>query len=322
MHTLITDSPPAAAAVIRAGKLAAFPTETVYGLGADALDDGAIRKIYEVKGRPLDNPLIVHLATAAEIYSVGHIDHDFVHDLVEAFIPGPLTLVLRKTSLVSRAVTAGLDTVAVRVPDHAVARAFLNSCDRPVAAPSANKSGRPSPTTWEAVRQDFEGQIECILRGRRSPIGLESTVVDCTSKEPVVLREGAITFGQLREVVSVASGDLRDSPGGPVAGITQPPRSPGLRHRHYAPSAQVFLVDNLEVMPETRASFIGLTEPRNVTSFALARVCGDVDQYGYELYQFFRDSDALSVETIYCERPPNAGLGSTIIDRIRRASKR
>ncbi|MBT8399045.1 MAG: threonylcarbamoyl-AMP synthase, partial [Rhodothermia bacterium] len=207
MKTLMTDSPLAAAEIVRAGRLAAFPTETVYGLGADALNDDAVRRVYEVKGRPLDNPLIVHLADAAAIDAVAWVEMDFVRSLVQAFIPGPLTLVLKRRPMISDAVTAGLDTVAVRVPDHSLAQEFLVACGRPIAAPSANKSGRPSPTTWEAVREDFDGQIDCILRGPRSTIGLESTVVDCTSARPVLLREGAVTVKKLREVVDLAGPD-------------------------------------------------------------------------------------------------------------------
>ncbi len=321
MQTLITDSALTAAERIRSGKLAAFPTETVYGLGADALDDDAVQRVFEVKGRPFDNPLIVHLAAAAAIESVARVEQDFVRSLVEAFIPGPLTLVLKRTSLVSDAVTARLDTVAVRVPDHSIAQRFLAACGGPVAAPSANKSGRPSPTTWEAVREDFDGEIDCILRGPRSTIGLESTVVDCTSERPVLLREGAVTVAQLLQVVDVAATDSVAQMEEAAVGVSRTARSPGLRHRHYAPRAQVVFADELEIEPDVTASYIGLREPEHGSSFVLVRVCRNVEEYGYELYQFFRDSDALGVVKIYCERPARTGLGSTIIDRIARASR-
>lgn len=320
MHTLITDSPLTAAETIRAGGLAAFPTETVYGLGADALDTSAVQRVYGVKGRPLDNPLIVHLATTAAIDSVARVEMHFVRSLIEAFIPGPLTLVLKRTTLIADAVTAGLDTVAVRVPNNSLAQEFISACGRPVAAPSANKSGRPSPTTWEAVREDFDGEIECILRGPRSTIGLESTVVDCTSETPVLLREGAVTLGQLREVVDLATLDA-STQADELAATVNLARSPGLRHRHYAPRAHVVFSEGVDTVPDVSASYIGLTQPQNASSFVLVRICRDVEEYGYELYQFFRDSDALGVARIYCDRPPRSGLGRTIIDRISRASR-
>ncbi len=201
VHTILTSSCEEAAAFIRRGELAAFPTETVYGLGADALDVTAVKRIFEVKGRPTDNPMIVHLADTGDIASVVRELSRAARLLIREFFPGPLTLVLEKASAIPMEVTAGLATVGVRVPSHPVAREFLRACGRPVAAPSANRSGAPSPTTWESVQEDLDGLVPCILKGDRSAVGLESTVVDCTGSTPVILREGAIGLETLRTIV-------------------------------------------------------------------------------------------------------------------------
>ena len=200
MQTLLTTSPRSAAEFIRRGETVAFPTETVYGLGANALDETAVAKIFAAKGRPADNPLIIHLAEAEQMHTVAREINAAAHNFIEHFFPGALTLVVPKTERVPPNVTAGLATVGVRVPAHELAREFLRACAVPVAAPSANLSGRPSPTTWEAVREDLDGRIACILQGAQTEVGLESTVVDCTGDVPLVLRAGAVTLEQLRAV--------------------------------------------------------------------------------------------------------------------------
>lgn len=314
MRTLITESPQTAAAFIRRGQLAAFPTETVYGLGADALNHEAVEKIYDVKGRPPDNPLIVHLESVDTIAPLVSEMTAAASKLVEAFFPGSLTLVLRKSDRVPDVVTAGLDTVGIRVPSHPIARAFLQACARPVAAPSANKSGSPSPTTWQAVMEDLGDLIPCVLQGGRSAVGLESTVVDCTLEPPQLLRQGVISIEDLCRVTPVEVGlgepglDLR--------------RSPGLRHRHYAPRARVELVDPASLEPEPDSAFIGLQAPADGSGFAAIRVCATVDEYAYELFQFFRECDRRGIATIYCGRPPEEGIGRALVDRIERAGRR
>ena len=245
MQTLLTHSAQAAAEFIRRGETVAFPTETVYGLGANALDETAVAKIFAAKGRPADNPLIVHLADTVQIENVVREVNAAAKLFIENFFPGALTLVLPKAERVPEIVTAGLQTVGVRVPAHDLAREFLRACALPIAAPSANLSGRPSPTTWQAVKEDLDGRIACILQGEQTQVGLESTVVDCTGEVPIVLRAGAVTLEQLRGVVATtrllhkgAASRGNALPGDdPDTFENFAKRSPGLRHQHYAPCA-------------------------------------------------------------------------------------
>jgi L-threonylcarbamoyladenylate synthase len=312
--TTLTTDPEEAAAFLRRGQLAAFPTETVYGLGADALQAGAVESIFEAKGRPADNPLIVHLADRAQLSTVAAAVPDVVAPLLDRFVPGPITLILPKHPSVPSVVTAGLDTVGVRWPRHALAQAFLAACDTPVAAPSANRSGRPSPTTWEAVQEDLGGRIACILQGGRTEAGVESTVLDCTATSPTVLRPGAVPVEALREAI------------GPVdvgeEGDDDAPRSPGTRHRHYAPAARVRLVDGpAEAVPGPDAAYIGL-DPPVPDDFQPVCVPVDVEAYAHDLFDFFRRCDAAGCAVIYAQTVAPEGLGRALTDRLRRAAAR
>lgn len=313
MKTIVTESPEEAAEFIRGGDVAAFPTETVYGLGADVFRPDAVRKIFSAKGRPSDNPLIVHVSNADQVVLVAREVPSYAALLMDRFFPGPLTLVLEKAEPVPSIVTAGLGTVGVRMPRHDLALAFLRSCNTVVAAPSANRSGRPSPTSWQAVLEDLDGRIPCLLKAGRSDLGLESTVVDCTGDDPIILRRGAVTLEELQAVVPhirpVDSADDRTL------------RSPGLRHRHYAPNARVQLVEGAPANPPADSGYIGLTASPDVGGFVLHRVCRDLREYAYELFDFFRACDASGIDTIFCELPPDTGLGAALIDRLRRASE-
>ncbi len=312
MRTVLTTSPEEAAAFIRGGQLAAFPTETVYGLGADAFDPEALRRIFSAKERPADNPLIVHVARVEQIGALARSIPEAARALMDRFFPGPLTLVLPRHPHVPGRVSAGLDTLAVRMPRHPAARAFLSACATPVAAPSANRSGRPSPTTWRAVREDLGGRIACILQGDRAEIGLESTVVDCTGAVPTVLRAGAVTLAMLRAVVPEVAR---------AAGAGAQRRSPGTRHRHYAPRAAVRLVGQpAEAVPGARHAFIGLDAPARPEAFGHVRRCADVAAYAYDLFHFFRTCDAAGCTRIYCQTVPDEDLGQALMDRLRRAA--
>ena len=314
IETTLTTDPSEAAAHVRAGRLAVFPTETVYGLGADALNAGAVRSIFKAKGRPSDNPLIVHLARRDQVSAVAAECPPPAERLLDRFAPGPITVILRKTDGVPGVVTAGLDTVAVRVPAHSVARAFLEACGTPVAAPSANRSGRPSPTTWQAAHADLDGRVHCILKGDRTDAGLESTVVDCTVDPPVMLRPGAIPLEALREVVPGV--------GAAEAGSDEEARSPGTRHRHYAPDAHVVIVDRPgEATAGPEASYVGLDAPQE-GAFGLVHVADSVEAYGRELFHFLRQSDAHGCGTVYAQRVPEEGIGMALMDRLRRAARR
>jgi L-threonylcarbamoyladenylate synthase len=309
LDTILTQDIDLAARLLRRGEVVAFPTETVYGLGGDAFNEAALQRIFTAKGRPADNPFILHLADATEINAVVSETTPAARQLMDAFWPGPLTVVLPKAARVPLLATAGLATVGVRVPSHPTARAFLNACGVPVAAPSANLSGRPSPTTWPAVRADLDGRIACILTGEQTQVGLESTVVDCTGRAPVVLRAGAVTLEQLRAVRPETSVFTLDD---------APARSPGLRHKHYAPRARVRLVA-LPPNETANAAYIGLDAPAQ--PFPLQRVCRNLAEYAYELFDFFRQCDENGIEIIYCQQVDETGLGLALMDRLHRAAE-
>ena len=313
MHTQLTSSPEEAAAFIRRGALVAFPTETVYGLGADAFRPDAVRTIFAAKGRPADNPLIVHLHDPAQVDAVVARVPAAAAAFMEHFFPGPLTLILPKRPAVPDVVTGGLDTVGIRMPRHPVAQTFLEACGAPVAAPSANRSGRPSPTTWQAVRADLDGRIACILKGDRTPAGLESTVVDCTEDPPLILRAGVITPEHLRAVWPATRY--------PETQHAAHARSPGTRYRHYAPRARVRLVDApAQAEATSHTAYIGTTRPPDEKDFGRTAVCPTLEAYAHELFDFFRRCDAAGVHTIYAERVPDQGLGLALMDRLRRAA--
>ena len=314
MQTLLTSDPAQAAALIRAGETAAFPTETVYGLGADLFSEAAVRKVFKAKGRPADNPLIAHVAEPEQVETLAARVPEVAQRLMDQFFPGPLTLVLPRRPDVPAIVSAGLATIGVRMPRHPVAQAFLEACERPVAAPSANRSGRPSPTTWQAVQSDLDGRIACILQGNRSEVGLESTVVDCSEGVPKVLRAGAVTL----EALQAALPDVRIAP----PGVEALRRSPGTRHRHYAPRARVCLVAGPEeAAPDAKAAYIGLDAPPDPAVFAPCLVCADVQAYAYALFDFFRQSDRVGASVIYAQRVEDVGLGVAVMDRLRRAAE-
>ncbi len=234
-------------------------------------------------------------------------------DLIEAFFPGPLTLVLNKAERVPLVATAGLHTVGVRMPSAKLAHAFLSACGTPVVAPSANLSGRPSPTTWQAVLDDLKGRIDCILQGERTQLGLESTVVDCTVSPPVILRLGSLGPEELR-LVAPAIQVYRAAPGGTV-------RSPGMRHKHYAPRAHVQLVGSpLEILLAADSGYIGLEPP--VQKFEKALICGSVEEYARDVFAFFRDCDKAGISTIFCQVVSGTGIGAALMDRLERAAAR
>lgn len=310
MNTVLTASAEEAAQIIRRGGLVAFPTETVYGLGADAFNADAVGRIFEAKMRPADNPLIAHVGGLDQIGRLVREITPVARRFIDAFFPGPLTLVLPRSPLVPQIATAGLDTVGVRMPRHGLAREFLAECRTPVVAPSANLSGRPSPTDWQAVEEDLGGRIDCILKGTPTEIGLESTVVDCTGAAPLLLRAGAISLELLQAVVPETSAY--------VPAEDESVRSPGLRHKHYAPAARVVLGELPESLSD--AAYIGLgPAPEGVSR---ARVCADTEGYARELFAFFRECDRAGIATVICGPVPDDGIGRALMDRIQRAVAR
>jgi L-threonylcarbamoyladenylate synthase len=313
MQTIVTSDVGLTASVIRRGGIVAFPTETVYGLGANVFDEKAVEAIFEAKARPVDNPLIAHIADLAQIKELAHDVPANAEKLIDAFFPGPLTVVLAKAERVPLIATAGLDTIGIRMPKFDLAHRFLLACSVPVVAPSANLSGRPSPTTWEAVAEDLDGRIDCILRGEATEIGLESTVVDCTGAVPLLLRKGSVSLADLQRVVP----EIRAED----ASAAEIMRSPGLRHRHYSPRAMVVLIDPGSEVSDVRtgAGYIGLHELSE--RFEATLICGSVDEYAHALFEFFRNCDRKGIDTIYCERVDESAIGAALMDRLRRAAE-
>lgn len=335
-----------AARVIKAGGLVAFPTETVYGLGANAMDEAAVRAIFQAKGRPQDNPVIAHvdgLAGPAGAERTAREIPELALRLAEEFWPGPLTLVLPKAPDVPLATTGGLDTVAVRMPDHPVALALIRESGVPLAGPSANLSGRPSPTTAQHVEQDLGGRIDMILDSGPTGIGVESTVVDVTGDVPVVLRPGGITLEDLRRIhpgARLFAAEKLD-PG-------SPPPSPGMKYTHYSPEADVVVVEGPRraVVAEMRAVVEGfLASGKRVGVMALAEdalafdpamgarwsrpealvfkesgTSGDLVTVSSRLYRLLREFDDDGVDVIVVQGVDRKGLGVAIMNRLDKAS--
>ena len=323
-----------AADIFRSGGLVAFPTETVYGLGANALDRSAVLSIFEAKGRPADNPLIVHIYDRDQLDPLCRIP-ERANLLMDAFWPGPLTVLCHKTTAVPDEVTAGLPTVAVRMPSHPVAREMLKVCGLPIAAPSANSSGRPSPTTAAHVLEDMNGKIPLIIDGGMCDVGLESTVLDLCHGEPVILRPGGVTREMISNVlncdVSVAGSVLRPLRENETA------LSPGMRYRHYAPKAVVTLVQGPEerVVPlleslcmEQRAAgkkTCVLCFSEHVATLA---GCSPHDigsssspsQIAHRLFDTLRKLDEEGMEAVFSEVIPPEGVGLAVMNRLGRAA--
>lgn len=323
--------------LLRRGGLVAFPTETVYGLGADAFNGRAVAAIFTAKGRPVDNPLIVHLARGEDIAQVAAGIPPVAEKLVRHFWPGPLTLVLPGRGSLPREVTAGLDTVAVRVPDHPVALALIREAGVPVAAPSANASGRPSPTTAAHVLADLDGRIDALLDAGPCGLGVESTVLDLTGEVPLVLRPGGVTLRQLQEVAGPVALDPAAAGRGGNRG--QKPRSPGLKYRHYAPRAPLLLLegDRDKVLAELerlareharRGARVGLLCTREAASRFRDYIVqapgrrGDVSSLARNLYGALRALDEAGVDVILAEGTGEEDLGLAVMNRLRRAAEK
>ncbi len=256
METLILDPTDEniekAAKILADGGLVAFPTETVYGLGADALNEDAVKRVYEAKGRPSDNPMIVHISRASDIGQMTRMLSPVIVDLIDNFWPGPLTLVVKKRDEIPKTTTGGLDTVAVRMPDNETARKLINLAGVPVAAPSANLSGRPSPTTYEHVVEDLDGKVDVILKGEPCRVGIESTVLDVTGETPMILRPGILTEEQIEAAIGRkvqidpaalrTAEEMKEIAAGRKADDVIP-KAPGMKYKHYAPKADMLIVE-------------------------------------------------------------------------------
>jgi L-threonylcarbamoyladenylate synthase len=311
MKTFLTKSPVQAAEFIKRGGIVAFPTETVYGLGANVFDEKAVAKIFEAKARPADNPLIAHVGRIEQIAELTSNVTPNAQKFIDAFFPAPLTLVLPRSKKVPLIATANLDTIGVRMPKNELAQEFLRHCETPVVAPSANLSGKPSPTNWQAVFEDLSGRIDCILQGAATEIGLESTVVDCTADVPLILRTGAISLEDLQRVVRETQ----------IYQVKKDEivRSPGLKHRHYSPRAKVVLVSSFRFQVSGSSAFIGLNAPPE--RLELMKICTSVEEYAHEVFAFFRECDHAGIKIVFCEIVAEQGIGAALMDRLRRASE-
>ena len=323
-----------AAQIIRDGGLVAFPTETVYGLGANALDEQAAKKIYAAKGRPSDNPLIAHISSFEELAPLVLKIPEAGEKLSRAYWPGPLTLVFPKSGRVPYGTTGGLDTVAVRMPGDPLANRLIALAGVPIAAPSANTSGRPSPTTAQHVWQDMNGKIDMIIDGGPVGIGVESTIVDVSGSVPVLLRPGAVTIEMLRETVGRV--DIDPAIQGPPRDDLRP-KAPGMKYRHYAPQAELILVEGGTDAVVSRIN--SLVREKLEQNYRVGVICTDEtrERYRYgnvlsvglrareetiahNLFAVLRKFDDLKVDYIYSESFSGEHLGQAIMNRLTKAA--
>ncbi|MFO1444288.1 threonylcarbamoyl-AMP synthase [Bacillus sp. Bva_UNVM-123] len=317
-----------AAELLKKNEVVAFPTETVYGLGGNAENDEAVAKIFAAKGRPSDNPLIIHIADIAKLHDfVAHVPEK-AKKLMDKFWPGPLTIIFqKKAGKLSNKATAGLSTVAVRMPADPVALAIIKQSGIPIAAPSANRSGRPSPTTAEHVWEDLNGKIAGIIDGGPTGVGVESTVLDCTANVPTILRPGGITKEQLESVIGAVNVDPALVDNGKA------PKSPGMKYRHYAPNAPLYLVDGTKeflqkLVNEKRMEghIVGiLTTEENKQYYEgdYVYACGkrnDLPTVASSLYEALRFFNRTDVDIIYSEMFFNEGVGLAIMNRLMKAA--
>lgn len=319
--------------ILRAGGLVAFPTETVYGLGANALDEDAASKIYRAKGRPSDNPLIVHIARMEDLYEIAAQVPEQAVQLAQAFWPGPLTMIFPKKPCVPKATTGGLETVAVRMPDHAAALELIRAGGGFIAAPSANTSGRPSPTTAAHVAEDLGGKIDMIIDGGSVGIGVESTIVDMSVPVPMILRPGYINQEMLRGVI----GEVVSDPALFTADAKEPPKAPGMKYRHYAPKAQMLIVEgdqdsvvlriNRLVQEELQKgglpAVIASEETKGSYEGGIVCSVGSREEeisISRHLYAVLRELDERKATKIFSEAFDTPALGQAIMNRLIKAA--
>lgn len=316
-----------AADLLRTGELVAFPTETVYGLGGDGLNPKSIKKIFEAKNRPMDNPLILHVYDEKDIWDIALEIYPKYEVLIEKYMPGPLTLVVKSKDFVPLEVRANLDTVAVRMPDNSDARRLIKAFQGPIAAPSANLSGRPSPTTAQVVLEDLNGKIPLILDGGATEIGIESTVLDISGESPIILRPGKITLEELQIIYpDIKSEDTSESP-----------RAPGMKYRHYAPIAPIviFKGEYFDVREKIlREAELALTQDKHpgiicfdddleyfkgYTKLSIGRRTF-MEENSSKIFSVLRDMDSLGVDIIYSVSVEEKMIGRAIMNRLIKAS--
>lgn len=314
--------------IVRNGGLVAFPTETVYGLGASAFDSDAAKKIYTAKGRPSDNPLIVHVCDKSQINDVAEEITDTAKIVIDKFMPGPVTIILKKKSVIPDDVTAGLDSVAIRFPQDETAQLLIKSAGVPIAAPSANLSGKPSPTKAKHVIKDMTGRIDAIICGKDCNVGVESTIIDLTGNKPVILRPGGVTYDDLINAgidVEIDKNILRSIEEDEV------PRCPGMKYKHYAPNAEVTVVEGemsavqkkiKELLDDTKGKITGvLTMYGADYDNAVILSAGLTNkEYAKNLFSALREFDELGVEVVFAEFSEKDGYGLAVKNRLYKAA--
>lgn len=309
-----------AADLLRKGNVVAFPTETVYGLGANALDPNAVLKIFELKQRPKFDPLIVHLHSVDQIEEFAEFDHQLVDQLAKHFLPGPLSLVCRKKTIIPDLVTSGLETVAIRVPSNEIAQLLLKEFGGPIAAPSANLFGKLSPTSAEHVEKSFGNRV-FILRGLSSSVGIESTILDITRKPPVILRRGGISIEEISAVIGTVHEEIHAS---------SHPKSPGQLKHHYSPNTPLLFLESVHSLSElSLPNRVGLLLPNQMDvsglpiSVSVVRFLSnqnDLKEMARNLFSTLHELDGMNLDLIVAIQVPNIGIGKAINDRLRRAS--
>lgn len=326
--SLINESINEAADLLKSGSTVAFPTETVYGLGADATNEEAVANIFKAKGRPQDNPLIAHVATIDQLKELVTDLPAYAEKLIEAYTPGPITFVLPSNGTCATNVTAGLSSIAVRIPDHPLAHALLTSVNLPIAAPSANLSGKPSPTTADHVWIDLSGKIAGILDGGATGIGMESTVVNCLNAEgPVILRPGGITEEQIEKV----TGKLLNQD--PAINLSEKPQSPGMKYKHYAPEMPLWIIEGTadeiqDIIDEERQKGrrVGMIARDNLATQLNADqmifLGKDLSDVAANLYHALREFKEDQIDLIISESFPNTGIGQAVMNRLSKAASR
>ncbi|MDY0075604.1 MAG: L-threonylcarbamoyladenylate synthase [Acholeplasmataceae bacterium] len=315
--------------IIQAGGLVVFPTETVYGIGADATNEKAVQKIFIAKGRPSDNPLIVHLAHPKDLEMIVYDIPEVAKPLMKAYWPGPLTLIFWKKEIIPKSVSGGLDTVGVRIPDSKIARTIIEAAGVPICAPSANVSGRPSSTLFEHVLEDFMGKVDLIIDGGMTDIGIESTVLDVTTPIPVLLRPGAITQSMIEKTINMGIIDATETP------VHDVPKSPGMKYTHYAPQGDIHLIEgekenvieyiNKEIKkyPEHQIGVIAPDEYIKSIDAHYKVALGSLlkpEEMGRNLFLALRQMDQLKIKIIMIPALPKEELGQAIMNRLYKAA--
>ena len=314
------------AKLLREGKTVIFPTETVYGLGANALDENAVKKIYEAKGRPSDNPLIVHIYEKEEVYDLAKDISDKAKLVIEKLWPGPITIILNKKDIIPYKTSGGLDTVAIRMPSNVIARAIIKEAGIPIAAPSANISGRPSPTKAKHVYEEMNGRVDGIVLGGDSNFGLESTVLDLTEETPMILRPGSIT----KEVLEELLGEVKLDPSLSKKEDNQKAKAPGMKYKHYSPNADVYIISGKRENVTTKINdmiksnrdkglktgVMCISRNREFYDGEVIDLGNSLEEVASNLFDALIEMDKKGVDVIYSEEFPKTGVGQAIMNRL------